>query len=50
MNVDKPLDWERYPAGHPYEYFSQKDMYKTLAGNASNVDVLRVMPRLGIVR
>ena len=48
VNTNKPVDWRRYPDGHPYADELQGDMYVKalkLLGSAA-----RVIPRLGAFR
>ncbi|WP_143101615.1 hypothetical protein [Stigmatella aurantiaca] len=46
VNTDEAPRWSRYPDGHPYEDFTQGQMYEKALG----VRPARVVPRLGIFR
>lgn len=46
INIDTVSGWTRYPEGHPYQGFSQGQMYE----EAFNQNPARVFPRLGVVR
>jgi hypothetical protein len=46
VNTDEAPRWSQYPDGHPYEDFTQGQMYEKALG----VRPARVVPRLGIFR
>ncbi len=46
VSSDSVPGWHQYPAGHPFEGFSQGEMYQ----NFIALLVARILPRLGVVR
>jgi hypothetical protein len=41
----EPASWSKYPKGHPYQHFTQKDMYQRILG----VEAWRVAPWWGVL-
>jgi hypothetical protein len=47
VNTDSAPTWDKYPSGHLYEGRTPKAMYELLF---TNVKILRIVPRLGVVQ
>ena len=46
VNTDEVPGWRDYPRGHPFEGFSQGEMYERALGKTP----ARIVPRLGVIR